>query len=234
VRWRIHLQRLLVVGLVPLVMSACTAVGSQADPTVADPSSATSPSPQGHAEAGADLASLEVDDRPSPATPYRREEWPTWEDIDGDGCDAREQALIAQSITPAQVDQPGCRVVAGDWVSPYDGFETSSPSDLDADHLVPLENVHDSGGWRWDAASRRAYANDQNVLVMVSSHANRSKGSAGPDGWRPDDETYWCTYATRWVELKVQWELTITTPERDALGQMLDTCPSPLGPSAVN
>ncbi len=172
------------------------------------------------------LAPLQIDDFPSPGEPYRRDLYPTWEDIDHDGCDAREQALVAQSRRPAQVAFPGCKVVAGDWVSPYDGFETSSPGDLDADHLVPLENVHESGGWRWDAATRRAYANDQSVLVMVSASANRSKGSRTPAEWRPPLESYWCTYATRWLDVKVQWHLTATTRERDALGQMLDTCPA--------
>ena len=109
-------------------------------------------------------------------------------------------------------------------MSPYDGVGTDSPSDLDADHLVPLENAWESGAWRWDAASRRAYANDQAVLVMVTAHANRSKGSRTPDEWRPALESFWCTYATRWVAIKEQWELTVSTSERDALGQMLDTC----------
>jgi stage V sporulation protein SpoVS len=173
------------------------------------------------------LARLEIDDQSRPGTTYRREDWPTWLDIDHDGCDARSQALIAQSTTRAQVSFPGCQVVAGDWTSPYDGVETSNPGDLDADHLVPLENVHESGGWRWDAARRRAYANDQAVLVMVTAHANRSKGSKAPDQWRPALESYWCTYATRWVALKLQWQLTATTAERDALGQMLDRCVTP-------
>ena len=167
-----------------------------------------------------------VDDQPHPDRPYRREEWPTWADIDGDGCDARQQALIAQSTTRAQVALPGCKVIAGDWVSPYDGFTTSDPSALDADHLVPLEDVHQSGGWTWDAARRRAYANDQDVLIMTSASANRSKGSRTPDQWRPPLESYWCTYAGRWVAVKARWHLSVTTAERDALGQMLDACPT--------
>jgi hypothetical protein len=197
---------------------AVTSTEVASGPPTADPTT-------GRIDARVALARLEIDDQPRPGTPYRRDDWPTWIDIDHDGCDARSQALVAQSTTPAQVSFPGCEVVAGDWTSPYDGVETTEPSDLDADHLVPLEDVHESGGWRWDAARRRAYANDQAVLVMVTAHANRSKGARSPDAWRPALESYWCTYATRWTDLKVQWQLTATTPERDALGQMLDTCP---------
>ena len=171
-----------------------------------------------------DLAQLVIDDGPHPDRPYRRSEWPTWTDPDGDGCDAREQALIAQATGP--VDRGlGCTVVSGHWVSPYDGVETTWPGDLDADHLVPLANVHQSGGWQWDAATRTAYANDPDVLVMVTAHANRSKGDKTPVDYRPPLESYWCTYATRWLGLKVKWHLTATRSERDALGQMLDTCP---------
>ncbi|MGZ4681696.1 MAG: GmrSD restriction endonuclease domain-containing protein [Acidimicrobiales bacterium] len=190
--------------------------------TTGSPGSVSPPA----ADVRARLAGLQIDDHPAPGEPYRRDLFPTWLDIDHDGCDAREQALVAQSRTPAQVSFPGCEVVAGDWVSPYDGVETSSPGDLDADHLVPLENVHESGGWRWDAVKRVAYANDQAVLVMVSARSNRSKGARTPADWRPPLESYWCTYATRWVQLKEQWQLTATTRERDALGQMLDTCPT--------
>ena len=230
-----RLLRPIVAALVAAsLLAACATVDatSAVDPgttgtsdttTSADSSGSTGPAST--ADIRAQLAQLQIDDDPHPGEPYRRELYPTWRDIDHDGCDAREQALVAQSTTPAQVSFPGCQVVAGDWVSPYDGFETSSPSELDADHLVPLENVHESGGWQWDAATRLAYANDQAVLVMVSAHANRSQGASTPADWRPPLESYWCTDATRWVALKEQWHLTATTRERDALGQMLETCP---------
>ena len=170
------------------------------------------------------LAALSIDDHPNPDHPYSRDEWPTWEDIDGDGCDAREQALIAQSTSPAQVDPYGCKVVVGDWTSSYDGLTTSEPSSFDIDHVVPLENAHVSGGWRWDAGTRRQFANDQNNLLAVSASSNRSKGSSPPDQWRPTNHASWCVMATMWVQVKVAYGLTATTSERDALGEMLATC----------
>ncbi len=149
------LRPVVVALVVGALLSACASVDTPTSPppTVGSPTSRAAP--PSAAEVRTRLGGLEIDDDPSPGEPYRRDLYPTWEDIDHDGCDAREQALVAQSTTSAQVSFPGCKVVAGDWVSPYDGFETDSPSDLDADHLVPLENVHESGGWRWDAARRR-------------------------------------------------------------------------------
>lgn len=171
------------------------------------------------------LAVLSIDDRPSPQGPYRREEWPHWSDVDRNGCDARQDALALWSVVPATVNRAGtCKVVVGSWVSPYDQMASNNPSDFDVDHLVPLENAFRSGGWAWSTERRRAFANDPGELVVASASSNRSKGSDPPDQWRPPFRDSWCAYADGWVKVKSTWGLTVTTSERDALGQMLDTC----------
>ncbi len=176
------------------------------------------------------LAVLTVDDRPRPDGRYRRDDWPHWEDVDGDGCDARQQALVSWSVTPASLASGRrCRVVSGRWVSPYDGLESVEPLDVDVDHLVPLAEAFRSGGWRWDVDRRMAFANDQPELVVSSRRSNAEKGSSTPDEWRPPRTDSWCAYADGWVGVKADWGLTVTTRERDALGQMLDTC-GPEGP----
>ncbi len=171
------------------------------------------------------LAALRIDDSPHSSSGYSREDWPHWADTDRNGCDARQDALIAWSIVPATVNRTGtCKVVGGQWVSPYDLKASNNPSDFDVDHLVPLENAYESGGWQWDSTRRRAYANDQSLLVVASASSNRQKGSDAPDQWRPSNRDSWCAYADGWVRAKVKWGLTATTSERDALGRMLDTC----------
>jgi hypothetical protein len=187
-------------------------------------STAATSAPSGTTDTRAYLAQLSIDDHPHTLSDYSRDAWPLWADIDGDGCDARQQALRAASSTSAQVVSP-CKVVSGSWVSAYDGFTTTNPGDLDIDHVVPLANAHISGGWAWSTDQRRQYANDQQDLWVVSASSNRSKGDSSPDEWRPPQRGVWCTYAQRWTGIKVRWGLTATTPERDALGQMLDTCP---------
>ena len=197
-------------------------------PTTSDPNPATTTtigSSSSDASTRDRLAVLVIDDRPSPQGDYRREDWPHWADVEGNGCDARQDALVAWSIEPATVNRSsGCRVVAGSWVSPYDGMASNNPSDFDVDHLVPLADAFDSGGWQWTAERRRAFANDPAELVVASASSNRSKGSQSPDQWRPSDRSSWCAYADGWVRVKSSWGLTVTTSERDALGQMLDTC----------
>lgn len=187
------------------------------------PTPAPEPGPPPVFDARAVLEPLVVDDRPRPDRPYRREEWPHWDDIDGNGCDGREDALLTATREPAELG-PGCKVLSGEWVSPYDGVLTIDPSTIQIDHLVPLENAFTSGGWRWEVSRRRLFANDQQELVATSGTSNQSKGSKTPDEWRPPERSVWCAYAVAWVRVKVTYDLTVTTPERDALGQMLDTC----------
>jgi hypothetical protein len=93
--------------------------------------------------------------------------------------------------------------------------------------MVPLKNVHISGGWDWSSKRKELYANDlneSNHLIAVSASANRSKGSKGPEDWRPSNIDYWCEYATDWMSIKIKWELTVTNREFNALTEMLNTC----------
>ena len=201
----------------------------RAPPTSTAPTSSTSPATSTSVSSGGERAALgrlAIDDNARNRPGYLRELFPTWLDLDGDGCDAREDTLIAESLVKATVGA-GCHVLAGDWLSIYDGIEITDPSKLDVDHLVPLGEAWRSGAYRWNAPRRAAYANDvseSDHLIAVTAASNRSKSDSTPDQWRPPAQASWCRYATAWVEVKRHWVLTVTTTERDALGQMLDTC----------
>lgn len=195
-------------------------------PPPADPAGATmttvsaAPAPVAQADL---LAQVAVSDTPSTGEPYRRDLWPHWNDPDGNGCDAREDALIVASTVPV-VRGSGCKVTAGSWTSAYDGLVITDPGAVDVDHVVPLAEAHRSGGSTWSTDRRAAYANAQASLWPVSASSNRSKGDKDPAQWRPPVPTIWCTYATRWLQVKAANDLTMDTPERDALGEMLSTC----------
>lgn len=205
-------------GTTPRTTPAPTSTTSQATaPADVDTTTVTAAPPSR-------LAQLTVDDRPAVGVPYRRDLYPHWLDPDGNGCDAREDALIAASAPPARTG-PGCRVLTGHWVSAYDGVEFTDPSKLDVDHVVPLAEVHRSGGAAWETGRRAQVANDPANLWAVSASSNRSKGDSDPASWTPPRRDVWCTYATRWVQIKVTYGLTADIRERDALGAMLDTCP---------
>ena len=120
---------------------------------------------------------------------YDRSEWRHWIDEDRDCQNARQEVLIEESSTPAVLDPDNeCRVLSGSWVGPYTGQMVNDPTELDIDHMVPLENAHRSGAWSWDRDRKREYANFlgyEDHLIATTSRANRSKGSKGPEEWRP-------------------------------------------------
>ena len=242
---------LAVVALLSAALAACDAieeVTSRDTPTpvtsrpTGPPAPTTgpatdAPSPTSAAVRGTPSASgrvLPVSIAPVPADlpEYDRGTWRHWTDEDGDCQNARQEVLIAEAtgeITFETTDQ--CRVAAGRWEGPYTGETVTTPRELDIDHLVPLENAHRSGAWRWDRERKREFANyldDEAHLIATTSSANRSKGSKGPEAWRPPLESYWCTYATDWVTVKNRWGLSVTEAEFNALNEMLSTCESPV------
>jgi hypothetical protein len=58
------------------------------------------------------------------------------------------------------------------------------------------------------------------------TRALRSKGDDPPPDYRPV-KTQWCTYATGWIRVKTIYALAVSPRERDALTEMLRTCPTP-------
>ena len=172
-----------------------------------------------------DLIVAEV---PADIPAYDRDDWSGWRDADGDCQNTRAEVLIDESRVPVtfKTDRR-CLVVSGEWLGVYTGTVVTEASNLDIDHLVPLNNAHRSGAWAWTRDRKREYANDlayDDHLIAVTAGANRAKGANGPEQWRPPNTAFWCDYATVWIEVKQRWGLTATRAEATALTDMLATC----------
>ena len=163
---------------------------------------------------------------------YDRDQWGRWRDTDGDCQDTRQEVLISESLIPVNYKTVRqCRVASGEWFGAFTGSTVDEPGALDIDHLVPLANAHRSGAWSWPHERKRAYYNsldDADHLIAVTASANRSKGARGPEEWRPPNESYWCEYARDWVRIKQVWGLSVTSPEAQALQEMLGRCEAPV------
>jgi len=161
---------------------------------------------------------------------YDRALFEHWRDIDGDGCDSRDQVLKRDSISLPQVDPVNCNVIAGDWVSPYDGAKWTNPSDIDIDHVIALKEAWDSGAWAWSAAQRKAFANDTSdsrTLLAVTDSVNQSKSDKDPSNWLPPLQSYTCTYLGNWIAVKVRWSLSMDSSEFGRIKNLLQsTCSS--------
>lgn len=162
---------------------------------------------------------------------YDRGDWRHWRDEDGDCQNTRHEVLIEESLRDVTFkDDKRCQVATGEWLAPYSNVLVTDATTLDVDHMVPLKNAHDSGGWAWDKDKKADYANETgygNHLIAVTASANRQKGAAGPEKWKPLNKDYWCDYAISWVQIKARWGLSATEDEWAALQEMLQACDSP-------
>jgi len=160
---------------------------------------------------------------------YSRNLYRHWSNMEGDCQDTRTKVLIreARPGTVKFADDDNCVVAAGEWIDPYTGRTVSRPSELDIDHIVPLKHAHLSGGWSWPPQRRRDYANQLAYrlhLLAVSASANRQKGDRSPVLWRPENESFWCSYAQAWASVKFVNNLRSTARERRAVAEMLEKC----------
>lgn len=176
------------------------------------------------AEARTRLAALKVAP-PGTMAGYSRDKFTHWAQ-QGDKCDTRE-TVLERDGTGVRRDAE-CRAVSGSWKSLYDGAAVTDAAKMDIDHIVPLAEGWRSGAARWDAARRKAFANDLThpQLLAVTAASNRAKGDQSPDLWQPPDRSSWCQYGRAWTTVKSAYGLTVTEPEKKMLTTMLDTCAS--------
>ncbi|TDC21218.1 HNH endonuclease [Streptomyces sp. 8K308] len=173
------------------------------------------------------IAALPVRDEGSRAG-YSRERFRHWVDTDRDGCDTREEVLLAEAavkprVTGRCVITPG----TGTWRSWYDRITLATSTDVDIDHMVPLAEAWESGASVWSPAARRAYANDladPRALVAVHDSANQSKGDQDPAEWMPPAASATCRYITAWVVIKTRYGLTADPVEHAAIEDVAAGC----------
>ena len=168
------------------------------------------------------LESLSVGDESR--TGYKRTLFKHWIDADGDTCNTRYEVLIAEAVRKPRVTT-GCRLIGGRWVSAYDGVQTTSPSALDIDHVVPLAEAWDSGASSWTPQQRMQFANDlgdPRSLLAVTASSNRQKSDQDPAEWLPARGR--CSYLVNWIAVKVRWSLAVDPAEKRALLDLINEC----------
>ena len=155
---------------------------------------------------------------------YVRTAFRHWVDADKDGCNTRQEVLIAESLEQPEAGAR-CTIAGGRWLSLYDNLEFTDPTRLDIDHLVPLAEAWDSGASTWTAAERQAYANDlgdPRSLVGVTDNVNQAKGDPDVAEWLPQYDR--CRYLREYVAVKHRWRLTVDSAEKSAMKSLAATC----------
>src|SRR5262249_13177299 len=133
-----------------------------------------------------------------------------FKDADKNGCNTRDEVLIAQSTEPVRRNGR-CNVVSGSWTSPYDGLVVTKPDDVAIDHVVTIREAWESGAWHWTDEQRNVYVNDlKNAFSLhaVSMAVKTAKADKEPQEWLPPNESYVCEYISDWIHVKSAWKLT--------------------------
>ena len=156
---------------------------------------------------------------------YLRSKFTLWTEHP-DGCNTRYKVLIRDAVVKPAVEA-GCYLAHGKWVSPYDGFTTTDPTKLQVDHVVPLAAAWGAGAYRWNADTRKRFANDLGTsydLIAVSGHSNESKGDSGPDQYLPPRSSFDCRYMADYTAVLWRWHLSIDPTEKSFLFHHLERC----------
>ena len=117
-----------------------------------------------------------------------------WEDVDGDGCDTRNE-ILARDLTDVDYSRaegvqdrgqgvgqgasscPDATVWFGTLRDPYTGstiaFQRGKGTSeaVQIDHVIPLNYLYAHGAWAWDDRTRLLVANDPLNLLAVDGKA---------------------------------------------------------------
>lgn len=222
--------------LLGAVLSGCAFMAEVVD-RLPDPSGFPPAASGAAAEA---LAALPVKGR-APRTGYSRDQFgEAWADVDGDGCDQRNQILARDLVDERFVRGSTCVVSSGQLIDPYTGATLpfrrgpKTSADVQIDHIVALSNAWQTGAQQLSRRDRERLANDPLNLVATIGQLNQSKGDGDAATWLPPAGGYRCPFVARQVAVKARYGLWVTPAERDAILRVLGNCPGqPLpGPNA--
>ena len=182
---------------------------------------------------------LDVVDRSTEDTTYRRAAFGrSWADLDGDGCNTRDEVLVATVVRsePYRVQRQGrCRadMVAGTWTDLYTGEpmtwtnlkDTNQAQAIPLDHIVSLAASYRYGAKNWTQQRRVEFANDELNLTTTTAAMNRAKSDHDPADWTPPQAGR-CRYATRYIAVKARYNLPVDRQEKTSLQRLLRSCPT--------
>jgi len=163
----------------------------------------------------------------APKTGYSRAEFgPAWADVNGNGCDTRDDML--RKYLQDAVFEGACIVLRGKLNDPYTGthvtYVRGGFDEVDVDHMVSLSDAWQTGAQYWPYGKRLALANDPLNLQPTAAWVNRQKSDSDAASWLPPNKRYRCEFVARQVAVKHKYHLWFTAGERDAIVSILRGC----------
>lgn len=167
-----------------------------------------------------------------PKTGYDRDKFGyAWKDsvngvaLSHNGCDTRND-LLARDGKDVEL-RPGskCVVMSLTLKDPYTGstieWSKKKATRIQIDHVMPLSYDWQMGAAHWNEAKRQQIANDPLNLIPVDGPANNAKRDSGPASWLPPYKQIRCSYALRFAQVSLKYDLPVTTADKKA---MLEQC----------
>jgi len=153
----------------------------------------------------------------------------SWIDVDGNGCDTRND-ILQRDLTNVALDG-SCTVLTGRFDDPYTGAQiefqrgVNTSTLVQIDHVVALKDAWRTGAQQLSQERRIALANDPINLRASDGSANGQKSDSNAASWLPSNKAFRCEYIARQVSTKAAYDLWVVPAERDAMQRILDTCP---------
>lgn len=160
-----------------------------------------------------------------------------WKDVDGNGCDTRNDILKRDLRDVTTAGRNNCRVTSGVFDDQYTGktihfkFGKDTSSAVQIDHVVALHDAWMTGAQKLTQQEREALANDPENLLAVDGPENQRKGDGlclngkGCTGmYLPPNEKYRCEYAAKFTEVKSKYNLGLTEGQKETLVPLLEQC----------
>ncbi|WP_407696895.1 HNH endonuclease family protein [Streptomyces dysideae] len=163
-----------------------------------------------------------------PKTGYDRDKFGyAWMDTaDGvpwarNGCDTRNDLLQRDGEDVRFRSGSDCVVMSMTLHDPYTGrtidWTKSKATAVQIDHVMPLSYDWQMGAARWTKAKRQDIANDPLNLIPVDGPSNGSKGDSGPASWLPPNKQIRCSYAVRFAQVSLKYELPVTAADKETM-----------------
>ncbi|MFJ4921302.1 HNH endonuclease family protein [Streptomyces sp. NPDC088725] len=160
-----------------------------------------------------------------PKTGYARDKFGyAWKDtVQGvalarNGCDTRNDVLKRDGQDVTYRAGSDCVLASMTLHDPYTGktieWRKQKATAIQIDHVMPLSYDWQMGAAHWDTSKREQIANDPLNLIPVDGPQNGSKGDSGPASWLPPSKQIRCSYAVRFAQVSLKYELPVTTDDK--------------------
>jgi hypothetical protein len=234
---REHKVRRTIVAIIVFIISAVIIANhpNLQQPTVSPPKAPTSTiTTEASGDAVEALSKVAVKGR-APKTGYERVQFGDGWQMQ-QGCDMRN-IILRRDLINIQTDENGCKIVSGQLNDPYTGRQVAffrgetTSDDVQIDHVIALSNAWQTGAQGLTAEQRQAFANDPLELLAVHGQTNQQKSDSDAATWLPPNKAFRCQYVARQIAVKAKYQLWVTASEKDAMLQVLSTCPGQQLPS---